>query len=546
MKIALGQINTTIGDFEGNVARMIRMMGVAKKRGARLILFPELAVFGYPPRDLLDRGHLIEANLRAAADVARKTTKDFGCIFGFVRKNESPVGRGLFNAAAFAYGGKIRFVQPKTLLPTYDVFDEARHFDPGVVHHPHPFLGRNWGITLCEDIWFDYRFRGRQFYAVDPISLLKQNGADVIVNISASPFSARKRADRNKILMEEAGQQRVPILYCNLVGGNDELVFDGESLAVNAEGKIVAEGRAFREDLVLVDLEKDKPQARKAIPEIEAIYEALLLGLRDYMAKCGFAKAVVGLSGGIDSSVVATLAADALGPKNVTGISMPSPYSSEGSVKDARLLARRLGIGFRVVPIDAIYLEYLKSLRLDIRKGVDRAAENAQARIRGNILMGVSNKTGALVLSTGNKSELACGYCTLYGDMSGGLGLISDLPKTDVYRLARWLNRKSPRIPPAILKKAPSAELKPNQTDQDTLPPYPVLDAILREYIEEHRDIASIVAGGFSKKLVRRVAAMVDGNEYKRRQAPPGIRVTSKAFGIGRRLPIAWAYDGFS
>lgn len=543
MKIAVCQINTTIADFDGNAAKILRAMEWAKTKQADLAVFPEMAVFGYPPRDLLDKPYLIEKNLRAAKRIAAKTTRDLACVFGMVDRNESKIGRGLFNTACFAAAGKIQYKQPKTLLPTYDVFDEARHFDPASSHQPATFQGRSLGLTVCEDIWSAYEFGERRPYDLDPVTLLKNKGIQLLLNISASPFHAGKQAIRRQLVCDTAAQNQIPVIYCNQVGGNDELVFDGRSLAAGPDGKILFEAQAFREDFAVVDLENAKPVIPRDFSEVEEVHDALILALRDYLRKCRFKKVVLGLSGGIDSSVVAALAKEALGAGNVLGLSMPSPYSSEGSKKDARVLAKRLKIHFRTIPIHDIYTEYLKSLKLDIRQKVTLTAENIQARIRGNILMAVSNQhRDALVLSTGNKSELACGYCTLYGDLAGGLALLSDVPKTFVYALARHINRKREIIPKAVLRKPPSAELRPNQKDSDSLPDYKILDGVLKAYVEDHLSPKEIVKLGFPKKAVEKIIGLVNHNEYKRRQAPPGIKVTSKAFGIGRRQPIAWEY----
>lgn len=543
MKIAICQINTTVGDFQGNTAKVLKVLQWAKEKNARLAIFPELATFGYPPRDLLDKPYLISKNLEAAEKIARHTTKDFAAVFGFVARNEAPIGHGLFNAAAFAADGKILCVQPKTLLPTYDVFDEARHFDAATFWNICEWQGTKLGLSVCEDIWSDFDFGGRRYYAVDPMEQLQKAGAQLLINISASPFAVGKQNVRRLLLAQTARRVGLPIFYCNLVGGNDELVFDGGSLAVSASGEICWEGKRFHEENFLVDSETLQPASRiSQFSDVEEVVSSLILGLKDYAAKCHFKKAVVGLSGGIDSSVVAALAVQALGGKNVTGISMPSPYSSQSSLDDATALAKKLGMNYQVIPIHETFTQYLKMLKLDIRRGVSLTVENIQARIRGNILMAISNQTGALVLSTGNKSELACGYCTLYGDLSGGFAILSDVPKTVVYEVAKFLNRKKKIISDAILRKTPSAELRPKQKDEDTLPPYPILDGILKAYIEDHASVPEIIKQGFAKKLVEEVVARVDHNEYKRRQSPPGIKVTSKAFGIGRRFPIAWEY----
>lgn len=543
MRIAICQINTTVADFEGNLAKILNGIRWAKRNKANLAIFPELATFGYPPRDLLDRSYLIEKNLEVAEAIARKTTRDFGVVFGLVMKNRSPIGRGLYNAVALASDGAIQFTQPKTLLPTYDVFDEARHFDSANVHQTYRFQDVTLGLTVCEDIWSAYDFNGKKPYAVDPIAALKGEGAELLINISASPFQVGKYKIRRQLMQETARTHSLPLIYCNLVGGNDELIFDGQSLAVSAAGELLFEGKKFREELAIIDVKQSKPIRKLAQPgPAEEIHEGLILGLKDYLRKCRFSGAIIGLSGGIDSSVVAALAVSALGKKQVLGVAMPSPYSSPGSLRDAKQLAKNLGIQLLVIPIHEIYQSYLETLQLDVRKKVPLAAENVQARIRGNILMALSNQRKALVLSTGNKSELACGYGTLYGDLAGGLAVISDLSKSDVYALARWINRKKALIPSAVLRKAPSAELRPNQKDQDTLPPYPLLDRILREYVENHKSRGEILKMGIPKKYVEDVIRRIDHNEYKRRQAPPGLKVTSKAFGMGRRFPIAWGY----
>lgn len=543
MKIALCQINTTVADFDGNVARVVAGIRWAKKQNASAAVFPELTTFGYPPRDLLDKPYLIEANIRAAEAIARHTSHDFGCVFGMVSRNSAFHGKGLFNTACFAHAGQLQFEQPKTLLPTYDVFDEARHFDPAPSIQPHLFQGKSFGLMVCEDIWSEYDFDGKRYYDTHPGSLLTASGAEVLINISASPFHSGVQKIRREVLAQEARLNGLPILYCNLVGGNDELVFDGQSLVVDGNGCVAWEGKAFREDYGVVDLEKLRPVRVNDFSEMAEMEEALVLGLKDYLRKCGFKKVLVGLSGGIDSSVVAALAAKALGSKNVLGVLMPSGYSSRGSLRDAGNLAKNLRIPTRILPIGEVYQNYLAALNIDVSRKIPLAAENIQARIRGNLLMAISNQTGALVLSTGNKSELACGYCTLYGDLAGGLALLSDVPKTKVYALARFLNRRKKIIPESVFKKPPSAELKPNQKDQDSLPPYDKLDGILKAYIEDHHDFKTIVRQGYPRKMVQDVIRRVDHNEYKRRQSPPGIKITSKAFGIGRRFPIAWKHS---
>lgn len=548
MKIAICQINTTVGDFEGNKQKILNGMQWARTQGAQMAVFPELAVFGYPPRDLLDRPYMIDRCQRVTSEIAKATDLNFASIFGTVTRNPSPVGRGLFNTAVFAQGGRVIFEQHKTLLPQYDVFDEARHFDSGTDCQTVSFQGRTLGISLCEDIWSSFDFNGRKLYATDPIDKIKEKGADLLINISASPFSTGKSKVRRQLLDAAARKFHFPVVYCNLVGGNDELVFDGRSIVVDATGEICLEAKAFEEDFVIIDLERMTPLRQGCggqtpkMPDIEEVYQALILGLKDYTAKCGFKKVLLGLSGGIDSALVATLAAEALGAENVLGVLMPSSYSSAGSIDDSLELAKRLGIATRILPIGEIYRDFLKELGMSDQKEITLTHENIQPRVRGTLLMALSNDTGALLLSTGNKSELSCGYCTLYGDMAGGFSLISDLPKTGVYQLCQFINREREIIPKAIVEKAPSAELKPDQKDQDSLPPYEILDMILKYYVEDHLPLEEIIARGVDSDYAQKVTRMIDRNEYKRRQAPPGIKITPKAFGMGRRFPIAWRY----
>ena len=556
MKIAIAQINVTVGDFEGNSARIIKDIERAERSGAELVVFPEMAITGYPTRDLLEKPHFVSRNLGAVDKIAEKC-RNIAAIVGFVSKNKSETGKGLFNSAAFICGGKIKFVQHKSLLPTYDVFDETRHFEPASSHKIFPYNGEKMGITICEDVWSGVNIEGRRLYHYDPIAKLAKAGAKTIINISASPFYVGKQGLRKELLSKTARKYKVPIIYVNAVGGNDELVFDGRSLVVNKSGKIAHECKGFEEDFYVTDTTIPL-LCKEGLGEVDSntsdLYRALTLGLSDYVKKCGFRKAVLGLSGGIDSCVVAALAADAIGPENVTGIAMPSPYSSKESVTDAELLAKNLGIEFKVIPITDIYNSYLNIFSVNLRTyapfdlaqgrltNLDTSLENIQARIRGNILMAISNKTGALVLSTGNKSEVAVGYCTLYGDMAGGLSIISDVPKTFVYKLADYINRDGEIIPRSSILKPPSAELRPNQKDTDSLPPYDILDPILKLYIEGHLDEETIIKNGFDRKIVGELIRRIDGNEYKRRQAPPGLKVTSKSFGSGRRYPIAWKF----
>ncbi|MBI4212384.1 MAG: NAD+ synthase [Deltaproteobacteria bacterium] len=539
MKIAILQINTTVGDFKGNEKKILDGISWAEGQGAEMAIFPELAICGYPPRDLLERPSFIDRNIETLERIAARVT-GIAAVIGFVSRNPYAVGRGLYNSAAIVHDGRVQFVQHKSLLPEYDVFDEARYFEPAHAQGVHTYKGLNIGLSICEDMWSAYLVGGRRIYQRDPIEQCVREGADVLINISASPFSLQKKNIRTSIVQEAAKRFHRPVIYCNLVGGNDELVFDGHSLAFDRQGFPLHEGKSFEEDRFVVDLAlPSHSKLRTSSPDIFDVERALTLGLRDYMQKCGFERAVIGLSGGIDSAVVAAIAAKALGPKRVTGILMSSPYTSKQSVSDALELAKRLKIKTEIHTISSLYRAYRKTLAYTSKR-ISQAEENIQARIRGNILMAISNSTGAIVLSTGNKSELSVGYCTLYGDMAGGLAVISDLPKTMVYELARWMNREKEVIPSEIIDRPPTAELKPNQTDQDILPPYPVLDQILKAYIEDHKSRQEIVDMGFGRLVVDDVLRRVDRNEYKRRQAAPGLKVTWKAFGIGRRFPIAW------
>ena len=544
MKIALAQINTTVGDFPGNRAKIREFVRRAQQAGAQVVLFPELSLCGYPPRDLVDKPSFVERNRRELESLARELP-DVSILCGFVSRAETETGKTASNSAAWLAGGQVRFVQTKMLLPNYDVFDEARYFSPAQQQSVWPFCGRQWAVTICEDIWNDKSFWKKRLYTRDPVEGLTQQGANLLVNVSASPYFIGKRAFRVEMLRAFAVRYRMPVLFVNQVGGNDSLVFDGSSVALDREGNVRAQAHSFEEDLVYFDTETERGEIHPQIEdEDEAVLGALVLGTRDYVQKCGFHSALIGLSGGIDSSLTAAIAVEALGKDNVLGVAMPGLYSSPGSLADARALASNLGIRFEILPITDIFQSYLETLR-PVFAGLpaDVAEENVQARIRGNLLMALSNKFRSLVLSTGNKSELAVGYCTLYGDMAGGLAVISDIPKTMVYRLAELVNREREVIPRAVFEKPPSAELRPNQKDTDSLPAYEVLDVILKAYIEEYETPQQIAQNyGFDLDLVRSVAARVDGNEYKRQQAPPGLKVTSKAFGIGRRFPVAQRY----
>lgn len=539
MKIALGQINTTVGDITGNEHRIVAALERAEAAGAHLLIVPELALTGYPPRDLLLRSKFVEESQAAMERLALRT-RSTALLVGYVSRHSIRPGRGLHNSAALLHQGAVIARRHKTLLPTYDVFDEDRYFDPSESNEPVEFMGRKLGITICEDIWNDEDFWAERRYTRNPAVELKAAGVEIILNLSASPWHLGKDAVRLDMVKSLAAKLDIPVVYCNLVGGNDELIFDGRSLVVNGQADLVAVLDDFKEDFQVVDPWQTKPVAITASVDEEKLYKALVLGLRDYLHKCGFKSAVLGLSGGIDSAITAVLAADALGRENLRGISLPSEFSSQGSLDDARVLAANLGIQYDVIPIQPPF-QAVKGQLSGIFAGrtEDTTEENIQARLRGVILMAMSNKFGSLLLTTGNKSELAVGYCTLYGDMCGGLAVISDVPKTMIYRLSRWINREREIIPASSIEKPPSAELRPNQTDQDSLPEYEVLDAILEEYVVKGSSYAEIVAKGFSSAVVHRVLKLIDGSEYKRRQAAPGLKVTTKAFGVGRRIPIA-------
>jgi NAD+ synthase (glutamine-hydrolysing) len=546
MKIALAQINTTVGDFAGNVDCIVRFAEEARRRGAELALFPELALCGYPPRDLVERPDFVD---RSEAELHRLAglLPDIPVLVGYVRRSRVERGKAACDAAALLHGGKILLDYSKILLPFYDVFDESRYFEPGTAVGLQDLGGYRMGVTICEDVWNDKNFQKKQFYARDPIEEAVAAGADLLLNIASSPFSTEKIQFRHDMLRAIALERHIPVVYVNHVGGNDSLIFDGSSMAFNAQGELAARAKSFEEDLVIFDTSGAGSELRPGpASEAEAVYAALLLGTRDYVAKCGFKNVIVGLSGGIDSSLVAAIAADALGPEHVTGVGMPGPYSSPESLRDAEALAKNLQIDFRVIPIGPVFDSYLTTLDPAFeQRPRDVTEENIQARVRGNILMALSNKTGALVLSTGNKSELAVGYCTLYGDMAGGLSVIGDVPKTMVYDLARYANRCAERIPAACLSKAPTAELRAGQADQDTLPPYEVLDIILNAYIGEQLGSKEIIEKyRLEPEVVQDTIRRVQSAEYKRQQAAPTLKVTAKAFGIGRRFPIAQKWTG--
>jgi NAD+ synthase (glutamine-hydrolysing) len=540
MKIALAQFNPTIGDFAGNSARILSLAAQAKQRGADLAVFSELCLCGYLPQDLLERPAFIERNHRELIDLAAKIP--LPAVVGYAGRVKNGTGKSIANKAAVLCGGRVVFEQSKMLLPTYDVFDESRYFQPADRQSIFEIQGENLGITICEDVWNDKNFWAKQLYPRDPVTEIFGQGTTVLLNVSASPYTLDKRSLRFEMLRSIALNHHCPVIYVNQVGGDDSLIFDGASMALTADGNVGAQARAFEEDLVLFDTTTGKGEIHdQPHDELTYAYRALVTGTQDYVRKCGFKKALVGLSGGIDSAVVASIAVDALGAENVLGVSMPGPFSSEGSKADAAALAKNLAIELIVVPINDVFDSYKKSLAPAFRdRPSDVTEENIQARIRGNYLMALSNKFGSMVLSTGNKSELAVGYCTLYGDMAGGLAAISDVPKLMVYELAQWINRDRELIPRSTIDKAPSAELRPNQKDEDSLPPYDVLDRILKAYIEDLKSPQEIADHyGFDLKLVREIALLVDRNEYKRKQAAPGLKITSRAFGLGRPFPIA-------
>ncbi len=543
MKIALAQFNPTVGDFEGNAARILELAGQACRRRADLVVFSELCICGYLPLDLLERPAFIQRNHEVLSRVAAQMP--LPAIVGFAGRadvDHRRAGKSIANKAALICEGRVVFEQTKMLLPTYDVFDESRYFQPGDKQYVYGLGQEQLGITICEDVWNDKAFWATPMYARDPVTELVSQGTSVLINISASPFTIDKRFLRLGMLRSTATHHRTPVVYVNQVGGDDSLVFDGASVAFTAKGRIAAQAKAFEEDLVLFDTTTGDGEIHEQPPdEIAYSYQALVTGTRDYVRKCRFSKTIVGLSGGVDSAVVAAIAVAALGPENVLGVSMPGPYSSEGSKTDAQAVARNLGIEFLTIPISGVFEAYQQGLASAFQgRPADATEENIQARIRGNYLMALSNKFGSMVLSTGNKSENAVGYCTLYGDMAGGLAVISDVPKMMVYELARYINCEREVIPRSTLEKPPSAELRPNQKDTDSLPPYEVLDRILKLYIEEVKSPEEIAAEtGFDLELVRTTAARVDHNEYKRKQAAPGLKITSRAFGFGRPFPIA-------
>ncbi len=545
MKAAIAQLNPTVGDVAGNVALVADALQRAARERPDIVVFPELALCGYPPRDLLERQWFLrrlDRGLEAVCELSRRLP-DIGILLGTATASRTEPRR-LHNSAVLLLAGETVFVQPKRLLPSYDVFDEARYFRPGAESRVCPFKGERLGILVCEDAWAGPAGTGQNRYDADPAADLARAGATLLVNISASPFTADKHEERLALFSGHARRHGLPLLFANQVGGNDELVFDGRSLALDCAGRPTLTMPAFETGLAVVDTAtpgSDEPV--QPLERIEAVRRALVLGLRDYARKCGFERVVLGLSGGIDSAVVCCLAVEALGPGNVLGLTMPSRFSSRGSIEDSRALAASLGVELLEIPIEPVHSAYLDLLAPHFAgRAPDETEENIQARIRGNLLMAFANKQGRLVLSTGNKSELAVGYCTLYGDMSGGLSVLADVPKTVVYELARRINRDRPVIPQATIDKPPSAELRPGQADSDSLPPYEILDRIMERYVDDGASAEDIIAEGLPEETVRRVVALVNRSEHKRRQAPPGIKVSAKAFGIGRRMPIAARY----
>lgn len=544
MKFGLAQLNTIVGDLEGNRAKILAAYDALVEQGAELVVFPELVVTGYPPRDLLFKSRFVTDNLESLRQIAAHTGR-VPAIVGFVEKNPSERGRRFFNAAGWCERGKVRHVAHKCLLPTYDVFDEDRYFE--AAQQPLLVSWRGWriGLTLCEDIWTGPVVDTSRHYLTDPLGFLADQDIDFVINLSASPWHYGKDSSRLAIVRTAALRTRKTVVYVNAIGGNDELIFDGHSMVMDGRGLLVSGLPPFKEALKVVDTDHPEANAEAGFSRdsLADTRDALVLGIRDYAHKSGFRKALIGLSGGVDSALTAALAVDALGAENVIGISLPSAISSDHSKADARLLADNLKIRFETLPIQALVDASMATLApLFAGMSSDVTEENVQARARGLLLMAVSNKLGALLLTTGNKSELAVGYCTLYGDMAGGLAVISDLPKTRVYALSHWYNRHGEVIPWNTIHKAPSAELRPDQKDEDSLPPYPVLDAILKRYIEEGQSSAEIIENGYDPVVVRDIIRKVDLNEYKRKQAAPGLKITPLAFGVGRRIPIVQKY----
>ena len=542
MKIGILQLNFTVGDFKGNSEKLVSAYERAVREGAELCVGSELGLCGYPPRDLLNRRDFVESHERALREVAKRVGK-VPLLIGGIEKTNQKAGRPLYNTAFLVEKGKTRAVARKILLPTYDVFDEDRYFEAGDKVGSVRIAGKRVGVTICEDIWNDEDLWPERRYRIDPVRELAKKGMDLLINLSASPWNIGKEKVRYRLLAEVAKREKIPVIQVNQVGGNDELVFDGRSLGVGVKGGLLAQGAAFMEDVKVVDI-GGKEQKPIWAGDEEQVFQALVLGTRDYLQKCGFQEVVLGLSGGIDSALVAVVAAEALGKDKVLGVAMPSRFSSAGSVADAEALAKRLGIRYQKIPIEDTFAAILRSIA-PAREGRSGGLteENLQSRIRGMTLMAISNDSGRLLLTTGNKSEMAVGYCTLYGDMCGALAVIADVPKTLVYRISRWINREREIIPKNSIEKAPSAELRPDQKDQDSLPPYEELDRILESYVVNEGSIQGMVKKGISKLLAEEMVRKIDISEYKRRQAAPGLKVTTKAFGVGRRIPLAQRFD---
>jgi NAD+ synthase (glutamine-hydrolysing) len=542
MKIGILQLNFTVGDFRGNSEKIVSAYERAVREGAELCVGSELGLCGYPPRDLLNRRDFVESHERALREVAKRVGK-VPLLIGGIEKTNQKAGRSLYNTAFLVEKGKTRAVARKILLPTYDVFDEDRYFEAGDKVGSVRIAGKRVGVTICEDIWNDEDLWPERRYRIDPVRELAKKGMDLLINLSASPWNIGKEKVRYRLLAEVAKREKIPVIQVNQVGGNDELVFDGQSLGVGVKGGLLARGVAFMEDVKVVDIGGKEEKPVWAGDE-EQVFQALVLGTRDYLQKCGFQEVVLGLSGGIDSALVAVVAAEALGKDKVLGVAMPSRFSSAGSLADAEALAKRLGIRYQKIPIEDTFAAMLRSIA-PAREGRSGGLteENLQSRIRGMTLMAISNDSGRLLLTTGNKSEMAVGYCTLYGDMCGALAVIADVPKTLVYRISRWINREREIIPKNSIEKAPSAELRPDQKDQDSLPPYEELDRILESYVVNEGSIQGMVKKGISKVLAEEMVRKIDISEYKRRQAAPGLKVTTKAFGVGRRIPLAQRFD---
>ncbi|MDB4443993.1 NAD+ synthase [bacterium] len=540
MRIAICQINPIVGDFEYNVSLIRETSAQAESLGADLTIFSEMSLLGYPPKDLLEKPAFVEENLRQLENLASQI-KGIPLLCGYVDKNPLTTGKPLINSVAFIEDGRIVKKGGKRLLPSYDVFDETRYFEPADESLIIELGGKRLGVTVCEDIWNIGDLEGVPSYEQDPVAELSARGMDILINVSASPYGLNKGPLRLNLLKTLSVKYQAPAIYCNQVGGNDDLLFDGASMVVDQNGRLIIRAKEFAPDLAIWDSFMDYEEIKAPWPsEEESVMKGLVMGTRDYVVKCGFRKVLVGLSGGIDSSLVAVIAMRAMGAENVTGVSLPSPYTSDMSKNVARQLATNLGIHFKEIPITGVYESYMTSLA-NTFEGLkeDETEENIQARIRGNLLMALSNKFNALLLATGNKSETAMGYCTLYGDMSGGLAVISDIPKTMCYRLADYINREGDIIPDRVISRPPSAELRPNQTDQDSLPPYDILDGILEAAVVNDLGFQEIVKLGYNPDTVRDILTRLAINEYKRRQAAPGLKITSKAFGYGRRYPIA-------